>query len=79
MRVALIGAGYVGLVSGTCFADFGHPMVCFDKDTAKTTAIERGEMPIYEPDLDRLFATNTREGRFASHTLARRERQCRGA
>jgi UDPglucose 6-dehydrogenase len=68
MRVAMIGTGYVGLVSGTCFADFGHHVVCVDKDTAKIAALERGEMPIYEPDLERLVATNTREGRLAFST-----------
>ncbi|MDQ2078867.1 UDP-glucose/GDP-mannose dehydrogenase family protein [Xanthobacteraceae bacterium Astr-EGSB] len=68
MRVAMIGTGYVGLVSGTCFADFGHHVVCVDKDTAKIAALERGEMPIYEPDLERLVATNTREGRLAFTT-----------
>ncbi|MGC1093136.1 MAG: UDP-glucose 6-dehydrogenase, partial [Pseudolabrys sp.] len=51
MRVAMIGTGYVGLVSGACFADFGHEVVCVDKDKAKIAALERGEMPIYEPGL----------------------------
>jgi UDPglucose 6-dehydrogenase len=64
----MIGTGYVGLVSGACFADFGHHVVCVDKDTAKIAALERGEMPIYEPDLERLVATNTREGRLAFST-----------
>ena len=49
MRVAMIGTGYVGLVSGTCFADFGHEVTCVDKDTAKIAALARGEVPIYEP------------------------------
>ena len=54
MRVAMIGTGYVGLVSGACFADFGHDVVCVDKDKAKIDALERGEMPIYEPGLEEL-------------------------
>jgi UDPglucose 6-dehydrogenase len=68
MRVAMIGTGYVGLVSGTCFADFGHHVVCVDKDAGKIAALKRGEMPIYEPDLERLVATNTREGRLSFST-----------
>ena len=64
MRVAMIGTGYVGLVSGACFADFGHEVVCVDKDTAKIAALERGEMPIYEPGLNDLVAANTRAGRL---------------
>jgi UDPglucose 6-dehydrogenase len=47
MRVAMIGTGYVGLVSGACFADFGHDVTCVDKDTAKIAALARGEVPIY--------------------------------
>jgi UDPglucose 6-dehydrogenase len=54
MRVAMIGSGYVGLVSGACFADFGHHVACVDKDEGKIAALERGEMPIYEPGLDDL-------------------------
>jgi UDPglucose 6-dehydrogenase len=68
MRVAMIGTGYVGLVSGACFADFGHHVVCVDKDAAKIEALGRGEMPIYEPDLDRLVATNARAGRLSFTT-----------
>ena len=49
MRIAMIGTGYVGLVSGACIADFGHHVVCVDKDAAKIAALERGEIPIYEP------------------------------
>jgi UDPglucose 6-dehydrogenase len=59
MRVAMVGAGYVGLVSGACFADFGHQVACVDTDTAKIAALQAGEVPIYEPDLDRLMRTNT--------------------
>ncbi len=49
MRVAMIGTGYVGLLSGACFADFGHHVTCVDKDAGKIAALQRGEMPIYEP------------------------------
>ncbi|HEY5413047.1 MAG TPA: UDP-glucose/GDP-mannose dehydrogenase family protein, partial [Caulobacteraceae bacterium] len=65
MRVAMIGAGYVGLVSGACFADFGHDVCCIDKDQAKIDRLERGELPIYEPGLDDLVARNMREGRLS--------------
>jgi UDPglucose 6-dehydrogenase len=64
MRVAMIGAGYVGLVSGACFADFGHDVTCVDKDTAKIAALTRGEVPIYEPGLNDLVAANSRAGRL---------------
>ncbi len=65
MRVAMIGSGYVGLVSGACFADFGHQVTCIDKDAGKIAQLERGEMPIFEPGLDLLVAQNVREGRLA--------------
>jgi UDPglucose 6-dehydrogenase len=68
MRVAMIGTGYVGLVSGACFADFGHQVVCVDKDESKITALERGEMPIYEPGLDDLVAANVRARRLSFTT-----------
>src|SRR6476661_4827859 len=64
MRVAMIGTGYVGLVSGACFADFGHEVVCVDKDKAKIAALTRGEVPIYEPGLNDLVASNARAGRL---------------
>src|SRR5476649_2797750 len=64
MRVAMIDTGYVGLVSGACFADFGHDVVCVDKDKAKIAALARGEVPIYEPGLNDLVAANTRAGRL---------------
>ena len=64
MRVAMIGTGYVGLVSGACFADFGHEVTCVDKDNAKIAALARGEMPIYEPGLNEMVAANTRAGRL---------------
>ncbi len=68
MRVAMIGTGYVGLVSGACFADFGHQVVCVDKDEAKIAALRRGEMPIYEPGLDDLVAANVRAKRLSFTT-----------
>ena len=64
MRVAMIGTGYVGLVSGACFADFGHVVTCIDKDAAKIARLEKGEIPIFEPGLDALVARNVREGRL---------------
>ena len=64
MRVAMIGCGYVGLVSGACFADFGHQVTCVDKDAGKIARLRAGEIPIFEPDLDRLVTANAREGRL---------------
>jgi UDPglucose 6-dehydrogenase len=64
MRVAMIGTGYVGLVSGACFADFGHEVTCVDKDAGKVAALTHGEMPIYEPGLDDLVAANVKAGRL---------------
>ncbi len=64
MRVAMIGTGYVGLVSGACFADFGHVVTCVDKDPSKIERLERGEIPIFEPGLDDLVAANVRDGRL---------------
>jgi UDPglucose 6-dehydrogenase len=68
MRVAMIGTGYVGLVSGACFADFGHHVTCVDKDAGKIAALHRGEMPIYEPGLDDLVAANVKAGRLSFAT-----------
>jgi UDPglucose 6-dehydrogenase len=68
MRIAMIGTGYVGLVSGACFADFGHDVTCVDKDAAKIDALHRGNMPIYEPGLDSLVETNVAAGRLSFTT-----------
>jgi UDPglucose 6-dehydrogenase len=64
MRVTMIGAGYVGLVSGACFADFGHTVTCVDKDPGKIERLGKGVMPIFEPGLAELVATNVKEGRL---------------
>src|SRR5215831_11449234 len=64
MRIAMIGTGYVGLVSGACFADFGHQVTCVDRDAEKIAALERGEIPIFEPGLDTLVATNVKARRL---------------
>src|SRR3974390_967313 len=64
MRIAMIGSGYVGLVSGACFADFGHEVTCIDKDRSKIEALTRGEIPIYEPGLDDLVKANVQGGRL---------------
>ena len=62
MHIAMIGAGYVGLVSGACFSDFGHHVVCVDSDEDKIAALNRGEIPIYEPGLADLVAGNVEAG-----------------
>jgi UDPglucose 6-dehydrogenase len=68
MRIAMIGSGYVGLVSGACLADFGHVVTCVDKDPAKIEALQRGEIPIFEPGLQELVAKNVRRGRLSFAT-----------
>src|SRR3712207_2316092 len=68
MRVAMIGAGYVGLVSGACFADFGHDVCCVDKDPAKIDALNAGQIPIFEPGLSDLVAKSVREHRLSFTT-----------
>jgi len=71
MKIAMVGSGYVGLVSGACFADFGHDVVCIDNDPAKIAALENGVMPIFEPGLAELVSTNVRGGRLSfSNDLA---------
>ncbi|MBM3094931.1 nucleotide sugar dehydrogenase [Ensifer sp. T173] len=68
MKVTMIGAGYVGLVSGVCFADFGHDVVCLDKDESKIDALMQGRIPIFEPGLDHLVASNVQSGRLSFTT-----------
>ncbi|SLN25915.1 UDP-glucose 6-dehydrogenase TuaD [Roseovarius gaetbuli] len=68
MKIAMIGTGYVGLVSGVCFSDFGHDVVCVDKNPEKIAMLERGEVPIFEPGLDTLMAKNVEAGRLTFTT-----------
>jgi UDPglucose 6-dehydrogenase len=68
MRLAILGTGYVGLVTGTCFSDFGNTVVCIDKDAAKVEGLRQGRIPIYEPGLQELVERNTREGRLSFTT-----------
>ena len=65
MHLAIIGSGYVGLVSGACLADFGHNVTCVDKDSEKISALDRGECPIFEPGLEDLIGGNMRAGRLS--------------
>ena len=68
MNIAIIGTGYVGLVTGTCFAEFGHTVSCIDKNAEKITALQNGKMPIYEPGLDVMVRHNVQEGRLSFTT-----------
>ncbi len=68
MRIAMIGTGYVGLVSGTCFSEFGHDVICVDKNTDKIDALNNGEIPIFEPGLDTLVAKNVKADRLSFGT-----------
>ena len=65
MKIVMIGTGYVGLVSGVCFSDFGHDVVCVDKDHNKIESLEQGQVPIFEPGLDTLLAKNVDAGRLS--------------
>ncbi len=77
MKIAMIGSGYVGLVSGACFADFGHDVICVDKDAGKIERLQRGEMPIFEPGLDELVAATC--ARAGSPSPPSSNRAVRGA
>jgi UDPglucose 6-dehydrogenase len=68
MRIAMIGTGYVGLVSGACLSEFGHDVVCIDKDAAKVAALRAGQIPIFEPGLDEVVAANVKAGRLSFET-----------
>ncbi len=68
MQIAMVGSGYVGLVSGACFADFGHKVCCIDKDAGRIEALNNGKMPIYEPGLAELVMNNVRQGRLSFAT-----------
>lgn len=65
MKIAVIGTGYVGLVSGTCFAEWGHEVICLDKNADKIAGLAKGRLPIYEPDLDEMVARNQAAGRLS--------------
>jgi UDPglucose 6-dehydrogenase len=67
-RIVMVGSGYVGLVSGACFADFGHDVICVDKDAGKIAQLESGVMPIFEPGLAALVAKNVKGGRLSFST-----------
>jgi UDPglucose 6-dehydrogenase len=68
MNITMIGSGYVGLVSGACFADFGHNVICVDSDASKIERLKRGEIPIFEPGLDELVANNVNQNRLSFTT-----------
>ena len=65
MKIAMIGTGYVGLVSGVCFSDFGHSVICVDKNPEKVALLEVGKVPIYEPGLEDLMTRNVAAGRLS--------------
>src|ERR1700730_8365821 len=68
MQIAMIGSGYVGLVSGACFADFGHMVICIDNNEGKIEALKAGKMPIFEPGLQDLVGTNVHQRRLSFST-----------
>ena len=79
MRIAMIGGGYVGLVSGACFAEFGTDVTVVEVDAEKLAALHEGRMPIYEPGLEKLVAENVAAGRLAfTADLAAAVQRCRG-
>ena len=67
MNIAVVGTGYVGLVSGTCLAETGNHVICVDIDQTKVELMQGGEVPIYEPNLDKLFLRNIEAGRLGVH------------
>ena len=68
MKITIIGAGYVGLVTGTCFSEFGHEVICIDKDTRKIKELQSGNIPMYEPGLEYLVNKNVQEQRLTFDT-----------
>ena len=68
MHIAMIGAGYVGLVTGACFSEFGHDVTCIDRDEARIKKLNAGDMPIYEPGLEELVAGSVKSGRLSFAT-----------
>ena len=78
MNIAMVGSGYVGLVSGACFSEFGASVTCIDVDAAKIARLEAGRIPIYEPGLDELVARNVGQGRLRFTTGVRGGRRRRG-
>jgi UDPglucose 6-dehydrogenase len=72
MKIAIIGTGYVGLVTGTCFSEFGHEVICIDKDKHKISELQKGEIPIYEPNLQNLVQKNVQEQRLTFDTDSRK-------
>ena len=71
MKITMIGTGYVGFVSGVCFSDFGHEVICVDKDPRKIDCLKAGEVPLYETGFDDLIAKNVAAGRLTFTTLLR--------
>ena len=65
MNICIVGSGYVGLVTGTCFADLGNTVICVDNDGVKIAKLKRGVMPIYEPGLEEMVRRNVKEGRLS--------------